>query len=421
MFNDDATDVETAFMLYNKAFNSTNPLVKMAAIDLIKYSFLVEGFKMRRNAVNKIITNRALKDSTSFVKADGSFDSLVNQIKDSFNSYAGNFDIVENYVRAHSSANFIKHKTVNKVRKGKLLVDELTRKGRGLIYMDLQNPEVYEDERYALTEALANTELIQNQYNNVKNKIKELDKSIEKANNDRKLAIKYGLINDASTKDDSWLFTENAYTELTFNSKDEDGNKKVNQNLYKITRQGDRIFAYPINKLEENESAEFSTTKDNNKFASRAFYEAYINRINDIESESIKFLTPEELNDMAADYRSDIHIKKVANRFTFDINKPGKYEEVGARNAITKIGETYLVLDRTPKPFNIQNLYLYNKVNYKFGNKQTISYIDAEGNEVNEEFIFRRQTISEVNRMKADGIPVKPNTVVCKRVSIAKK
>lgn len=421
LFNDDATDVETAFMLYNKAFNSTNPLVKMAAIDLIKYSFLVEGFKMRRNAVNKIITNRALKDSTSFVKADGSFDSLVNQIKDSFNSYAGNFDIVENYVRAHSSANFIKHKTVNKVRKGKLLVDELTRKGRGLIYMDLQNPEVYEDERYALTEALANTELIQNQYNNVKNKIKELDKSIEKANNDRKLAIKYGLINDASTKDDSWLFTENAYTELTFNSKDEDGNKKVNQNLYKITRQGDRIFAYPINKLEENESAEFSTTKDNNKFASRAFYEAYINRINDIESESIKFLTPEELNDMAADYRSDIHIKKVANRFTFDINKPGKYEEVGARNAITKIGETYLVLDRTPKPFNIQNLYLYNKVNYKFGNKQTISYIDAEGNEVNEEFIFRRQTISEVNRMKADGIPVKPNTVVCKRVSIAKK
>lgn len=421
LFNDDATDVETAFMLYNKAFNSTNPLVKMAAVDLIKYSFLVEGFKMRRNAVNKIITNRALKDSTSFVKADGSFDSLVNQIKDSFNSYAGNFDIAENYVRAHSSANFIKHKTVSKVRKGKLLVDELTRKGRGLIYMDLTNPEAYEDERYALTEALTNSELIQNQYNNIKNKIKELDKSIEKANNDRKLAIKYGLINDASTKDDSWLFTENAYVELTFNSKDEDGNKKVNQHLYKITRQGDRIFAYPINKLEENESAEFSTTKDNNKFASRAFYEAYINRINDIESESIKFLTPEELNDMAADYRSDIHIKKVANRFTFDINKPGKYEKGGAEDAITKIGKTYLALDRTPKPFNIQNLYLYNKVNYKFGNKQTITYIDADGNEVSEEFIFRRQTTNEINRMKADGITPKPNTVVCKRVVKPKK
>lgn len=421
LFNDDATDVETAFMLYNKAFNSTNPLVKMAAVDLIKYSFLVEGFKMRRNAVNKIITNRALKDSTSFVKADGSFDSLVNQIKDSFNSYAGNFDIAENYVRSHSSANFIKHKTVSKVRKGKLLVDELTRKGRGLIYMDLTNPEAYEDERFTLTEALLNEELSQDERNNIKNRIKEIDKLVEKANNDRKLAIKYGIVNDASTKDDSWLFAENAYTELTFNSKDEDGNKVTRQNLYKITRQGDRIFAYPINKLEENESAEFSTTKDNNKFASRAFYEAYINRINDIESESIKFLTPEELNDMAADYRSDIHIKKVANRFTFDINKPGKYEEGGARNAITKIGETYLALDRTPKPFNIQNLYLYNKVNYKFGNKQSITYIDAEGNEVSEEFIFRRQTTNEVNRMKSDGITPKPNTVVCKRVVKAKK
>ena len=76
---------------------------------------------------------------------------------------------------------------------------------------------------------------------------------------------------------------------------------------------------------------------------------------------------------MAADYRSDIHIKKVANRFTFDINKPGKYEKGGAKDAIDKIGETYLALDRTPKPFNIQNLYLHNKVNYKFGNKQTIN------------------------------------------------
>lgn len=229
LFNDDATDVETAFMLYNKAFNSTNPLVKMAAVDLIKYSFLVEGFKMRRNAVNKIITNRALKDSTSFVKADGSFDSLVNQIKDSFNSYAGNFDIAENYVRAHSSANFIKHKTVSKVRKGKLLVDELTRKGRGLIYMDLTNPEVYEDERFTLTEALVNEELSQDDRNSIKNRIKVIDKIIEKANNDRKLAIKYGIVNDASTKDDSWLFAENAYTELTFNSKDEDGNKVTTQ------------------------------------------------------------------------------------------------------------------------------------------------------------------------------------------------
>ena len=247
LFNDDATDIETAFMLYNKVFNSTNPLVNMAAVDLIKYSFLVEGFKMRRNAVNKIITNRALKDSTSFIKADGSFDSLVNQIKDSFNSYAGNFDIAENYVRAHSSANFIKHKTVSKVRKGKLLVDELTRKGRGLIYMDLTNPEAYEYERYTLTESLVNEELSQDERNNIKNRIKELDKTIEKANNDRKLAIKYGLINDASTKDDSWLFTENSYVELTFNSKDEDGNKVTRQNLYKITRQGDRIFAYPIN------------------------------------------------------------------------------------------------------------------------------------------------------------------------------
>ena len=106
---------------------------------------------------------------------------------------------------------------------------------------------------------------------------KELDKTVEKANNDRKLAIKYGLINDASTKDDSWLFTENSYVELTFNSKDEDGNKVTRQILYKITRQGDRIFAYPINKLDENETSDVSLTKENNKYKPEAFYLEYIN------------------------------------------------------------------------------------------------------------------------------------------------
>lgn len=60
-FKDDTTDVETAYMLFDQATNSDNPLVKLAAIDMIKYAFAVENFKMRRNGISKVITMMLLE------------------------------------------------------------------------------------------------------------------------------------------------------------------------------------------------------------------------------------------------------------------------------------------------------------------------------------------------------------------------
>lgn len=60
-FKDDTTDVETAYMLFDQAANSDNPLVKLAAIDMIKYAFAVENFKMRRNGISKVITMMLLE------------------------------------------------------------------------------------------------------------------------------------------------------------------------------------------------------------------------------------------------------------------------------------------------------------------------------------------------------------------------
>lgn len=60
-FKDDTTDVETAYMLFDQAANSDNPLVRLAAIDMIKYAFAVENFKMRRNGISKVITMMLLE------------------------------------------------------------------------------------------------------------------------------------------------------------------------------------------------------------------------------------------------------------------------------------------------------------------------------------------------------------------------
>lgn len=111
-FKDDTTDVETAYMLFDQAANSDNPLVKLAAIDMIKYAFAVENFKMRRNGISKVITNDALRNADLF-----SGKSAINYIVDEFNNFAGTYDVAERYVRSHSDSNFIYHKTVKNVRR----------------------------------------------------------------------------------------------------------------------------------------------------------------------------------------------------------------------------------------------------------------------------------------------------------------
>lgn len=111
-FKDDTTDVETAYMLFDQAANSDNPLVKLAAIDMIKYAFAVENFKMRRNGISKVITNDALRNADLFGGK-----SAISYIVDEFNNFAGTYDVAECYVRSHSDSNFIYHKTVKNVRR----------------------------------------------------------------------------------------------------------------------------------------------------------------------------------------------------------------------------------------------------------------------------------------------------------------
>lgn len=111
-FKDDTTDVETAYMLFDQAANSDNPLVRLAAIDMIKYAFAVENFKMRRNGISKVITNDALRNTDLFGGK-----SAISYIVDEFNNFAGTYDVAERYVRSHSDSNFIYHKTVKNVRR----------------------------------------------------------------------------------------------------------------------------------------------------------------------------------------------------------------------------------------------------------------------------------------------------------------
>ena len=61
-FNDGDVNLEDLFVQFNEAYHSENPFIKAAALDLVKYVFLVEGQRFRRGNISKFITDDAISD-----------------------------------------------------------------------------------------------------------------------------------------------------------------------------------------------------------------------------------------------------------------------------------------------------------------------------------------------------------------------
>ena len=408
-FKDDTVDVETAYMMFDQATNSDNPLIKLAAIDMIKYAFVVENFKMRRNAINKFITNDSLKDDSLFGGVN-----LVNQILEDFNNFAGTYNVAEDYVRAHSDASFIYHKTESKIKKGKTFVNELStnRKSRDLLRFDLSDSTDLTNS-IAELQAELNVETDEEERKKITKDIKDLTDRLNVLKRDRKNAIKYGIITDCSTKTLPNDFRSNSYVEIkTKKSKSKD----YTSILYKIQSIGTTVYAYPINKLDENETSAISLTKENNKFKPEAFYFEYINELEKNNGENLEL---KDLNNLASQYNLGIKYKKLRNKIVFDINHPDKYNQGAARDAINKIIAKYPLSNG--KEFSIQSIYLDRYVGFNFGNQQHIvgTYIDAEsGNEItiDTNFKFRKYSSNEISRLAALGINVSPNTIIVKEV-----
>lgn len=399
-FKDDTTDVETAYMLFDQAANSDNPLVKLAAIDMIKYAFAVENFKMRRNGISKVITNDALRNADLFGGK-----SAIDYIVDEFNNFAGTYDVAERYVRSHSDSNFIYHKTVKNVRRNGTYVSELSKfkKPNNLFVFDLSDISIVGEKIVNLRRDIEvttdeseitalNTELktALAEYNNLKSQ--------------RALAAKYGFINESNTNDD---FYANHYVHLN-----EKVGKEYKARLYKIVENNDKVYAYPITKLDENETGEVSLNRENTKgYRSEGFYVDYINRLEKGDTPSI-----EDLNEMAQAYKFNVKHLKLKNANAFDINNPSKYQEASAKFTINEILNKYP--ESNGKEFAIQSFYLRSKsIGTVFGNPQHIkgTYVTVEDgkevtNEVDEIFEFRAPRKSEIDRAKDLGINVPYNT-----------
>ena len=357
-FNEDAVDNETAYNLFDTAFNSNNPLVKLAAMDMVKYAFVVEGFKIGRGAINKCIKNTALRDENTFVQYNGARTSVVAQIKAQIDNAVARTDLVEQYLRTDPGVTNVPHKFMSK--KYSSMFEPIT---RGMYEFGLE---------------------------------------------DKNNAIEFGFARESNSK-----FVPMQFNNYIYITKKE-GNESVTR-LYKIVSPAPGIgFAYPLNSLEPGEDREVSINNSNNSVPLPSYYEAVISNL--MNSDVVNYTLP-ELNELYKNHIATTKVNKVKAVTHFDIMSDANNDNGGAKDAINKIIKTFNNYEGNR--IFIQNMYLYGKTKYDSFTPpihvegETISN-GGEPISINGNFLFRRATkvsIESHNIRTGEHIEEKPQLV----------
>ena len=275
-------NIETVYHEFEKCFYNSNPLVALTALDVVKYAFVVEGFRMRRNAVNKMIKNNVLMGDTK----NGST-GIVNQLNSligNISTSSINMDALRNdFVRSHSSMTQI---SIHRVERKENKSYELQRLDDGIIFLNWTG----------------------------NNSVKEL-------------AEKYGFIYSTGDKGN---YGVNQYVKLRFGK---------NTTLYKIRVEGETLVAYPLNLLEENESGVWSINVQNNKFADESYYKAILDEWFSSTNETTLKQVIEKHQPTKAEHRfvNKNRVSRASYATTFDINAKNTNDTGSFEDAIEQI------------------------------------------------------------------------------------
>ena len=129
-FIEDSIHVEDAYNQMISDFTNKNPLIALTAYDIIKYAFIVEGYKMTKRGVSKIIPNQLLYTQRG-ISGIGLVEEMNSKFRDLMNSMnKGNNDIYLDFIRSNYKSLNIPLKTVNKDKNGRF---KLKRNSAGII------------------------------------------------------------------------------------------------------------------------------------------------------------------------------------------------------------------------------------------------------------------------------------------------
>ena len=341
----DTIDDEARYELFDAAINNKNPLVASAAMDLIKYSFVVEGYKMSRNAINGIIKNTALygdtfgKDNKSIVDDIDSKVSTADHIEDDVANR-----LYEDYVRSHPNMRGIA-KTVNYKIKGKgyEFIPETDRNAHGLIKVKTPSTDGNKNDGINFLES-----------HNI---------------------ITFKTVTDINGKKQS-VPVFNKYLRMR-----KQGTRDFQ--LYKIESGKDgNIYLIPLNPLEANEHGEFSANPKYHEFAKVSYYEDWIN----------------DRIDKSVIHIEDYMAKEIPSKFKgtvrdFDLNKP-KDGEVSQFETIVKNianDSNFINNDSATKYIYAPVLHDYFKyASFGQSSHQVINLTDKDGTTVSKDIVISR-------------------------------
>ena len=217
---DSTISTESQYQMFRNAWHSNNPFVKLTAMDLIRYSIVVEGYKFKGGTVSKIIPVELLYGQDTGIDSDNGVSTATNIINDSdkaINSMIQYGSETGTYERLSNDA-----ATIEKLR------DLFFR-------TNPNNPDVlvFENKKYK-----ESNKITFNRLGVGKLSFKE--------------AQERGMITGSENN-----------RKYRHYAKTNDNNKTLR--LYKLVYYNDTVYMLPTNPLEQNEIGEVSVNPDNNR------------------------------------------------------------------------------------------------------------------------------------------------------------
>ena len=241
-FQDDGVASDTVYRLFYDAFNNDHPFSRMAAIDIIKYALIGENMVMTKRGITRVIDNKALLNTFGplGVGLVGELDKSIGNIRDASNPLRNDEYlkvIYERYIRSHPDMKGIRTLYMNEKKAIDLGFNPTGKEG--IVLMSYRPVEGATPEQTA--EAITAFE----------EKMKDA-----------------GIMWHDPVKK---MYYPNTYIRI------KEGNDVT---TYKIihSRDTSEIFLCPLNKLDYNETSEWSAREDNNKYRNVYYYEALVQR-----------------------------------------------------------------------------------------------------------------------------------------------
>ena len=221
-FTDSAENMDDIYIEFGTSFFNKSPIFRLAITDLIKYAFIVDGFKFKRGAIDKVITNNSL-----YKNIEDMGTGIVPAIREIFKYYANPAfavanEFIDKFIRSHKE--YCKSIKLGKPENNKGISNaafqfNICNRGNGLIFIPF-------DGRF-------------------KTLLNEINVENIKSPQD------YIVINRSA------------------------GSNKIST-LYKIDKHESGVYLIPMNLLEANETGDYSVNPNNNKYGDISFYNTVI-------------------------------------------------------------------------------------------------------------------------------------------------